>query len=97
MLKFAAGDQTITCTGGHPFWVCGKGWVKARELQAGTRFHGTRGTTPVAAPQPAGKAKTYNLVVADFHTYFVGEPQILSHDNTVSRPTEVLVPGLAKR
>jgi hypothetical protein len=33
-------------------------------------------------------------VVADFHTYFVGEAKILSHDNTIRQPTNAVVPGL---
>ncbi len=39
----------------------------------------------------------YNLVVADFHTYFIGEAKILVHDNTIHQPTDVVVPGLAAR
>jgi len=42
----------------------------------------------------ADAQKTYNLVVADFHTYFVGNARIFTHDNTVRRPTNALVPGL---
>ena len=39
-------------------------------------------------------APTYNLIVADFHTYFVGSSLVLCHDNTHSQPTNVMVPGL---
>ena len=39
-------------------------------------------------------APVYNLVVADFHTYFVGPGMILSHDVTQPAPTNVKVPGL---
>jgi len=35
--------------------------------------------------------------VADFHTYFVGEALILSHDTTPNEPTNALVPGLVER
>ena len=38
----------------------------------------------------------YNLVVADFHTYFVGHSKILSHDNTVRDATDAVVPGLVE-
>ena len=31
---------------------------------------------------------TYNLIVADFHTYFVGNSRLLSHDNTICVPTD---------
>ena len=39
---------------------------------------------------------TYNLVVADFHSYFVGATKVLSHDNTVRAPTGMTLPGVAK-
>ena len=39
-------------------------------------------------------AETYNLVVADFNTYFVGESGILVHDNTPRKPTRAVVPGM---
>ena len=44
-----------------------------------------------------GFGKTYTLVVADFHTYFVGEMKILSHDNTLHSATTITVPGQSKR
>jgi hypothetical protein len=45
----------------------------------------------------AEPAPVYNLVVADFHTYFVGPAMILSHDVLPPRPTNVKVPGLAAK
>ena len=41
-------------------------------------------------------AQTYNLVVADYHTYFVGKTGILSHDVLTPRGTNCLVPGLSR-
>lgn len=95
--KFNAGGDKIVCTGGHPFWICGDGWVMARHLTPGTRFHSVTGTMPVHSVETAGEGRAYNLVVADFHTYFVGDAKILSHDNTIRKPANVLVPGLADR
>lgn len=97
LMKFDAGSETIVCTGGHPFWICGDGWIMARHLAPGTRLHGVTGTGGVASLEEAHKAPAHNLVVADFHTYFVGEARILSHDNTIRRPTSAIVPGLASR
>ena len=34
-----------------------------------------------------------DLIVADFHSYFVGNARVLSHDNTIAPPTESVVPG----
>jgi hypothetical protein len=36
----------------------------------------------------------YNLIVADFDSYFVGDRGILVHDNTPRKPTAALLPGL---
>jgi hypothetical protein len=44
--------------------------------------------------EPAANATVYNLVVADFHTYFVGQTKLLSHDVTPREPTLARVPGL---
>jgi hypothetical protein len=54
-----------------------------------------RGTVRVSNVEKAEFAPTYNLIVADFPTYFVGEGMIFCHDNTVHQPTNSLVPGLA--
>lgn len=69
----------------------------ARHLVPGSRAHGVTGTAQIDTIEPAGKGPAYNLVVADFHTYFVGDAKILSHDNTIRRPTDAIVPGLANR
>ena len=96
LLALEIGPRTVRMTGGHPFWIAGKGWVKARDIKARMAMHDVTGTTAV---RPAGTAKeepTYNLIVADFHTYFVGEAKVLSHDNTPIEPTNALVPGLRR-
>ena len=47
--------------------------------------------------QSAPEAETYNLVVADFNTYFIGSSGILAHDNTPRRPTQAVLPGILKK
>lgn len=87
--------ETLEVTGGHVFWVSGQGWVKARQLQPAMRLHTLKGTVNLESIEPGGKQDTYNLVVADFHTYFTGQQKILTHDNTIRKPTNCIVPGLA--
>ena len=70
--------------------------MKASELAPGMLLHGALSTAPVHSVSTARTEVTYNLIVADFHTYFIGERRLLSHDNTVRRPTAGSVPGLAK-
>jgi hypothetical protein len=94
LLTIQTDCDTIEATGGHFFWVSGIGWVKARDLKPGMRLHTITRTACVEAVENASLQKPYNLVVADFHTYFVGEGRVLSHDTTMHRPTNVTVPGL---
>jgi hypothetical protein len=79
------------------FWVSGKGWVKARDLQEGMRLHAVEGTAEVRSVHPTGAEETHNLVVADFHTYFATKDMLLTHDNTIREPVDQIVPGLARR
>jgi hypothetical protein len=97
LVKLDLLDDTITTSSGHPFWIAGHGWMKARDIGPSMHFHGAAGTTPLVASQPAGTGRVYNLIVADFHSYFVGKAAVLSHDITRRRPTEIPVPGLAAR
>ncbi len=93
--RFVLGDDSIQATGGHRFWVSGSGWTRTRELAADQPMHTTTGTTRITAVEIAEESSTYNLVVADFHTYFVGKSGILSHDVLPPKPTNKVVPGLS--
>jgi hypothetical protein len=97
VFKVHTSGQALQCTGGHLFWVAGEGWTKARNLQSGQTLHCATGTVQVSDVEPAQPQRTYNLVVADFDTYFVGPEKILTHDVTERRPTGSMVPGLAKQ
>lgn len=90
-------DETIVCTGGHRFWCSGTGWLKARDFSPQTLLHTVTGNTPVWSVKRGETAETYNLVVADFHTYFVGRAGILCQDLLIPRGTNNVVPGLARR
>ncbi|HEY2413445.1 MAG TPA: polymorphic toxin-type HINT domain-containing protein [Pirellulaceae bacterium] len=88
-----AGDEIIA-TVGHPFWVAGTGWKMAKELRAGDFLHGLDSAIRIEKVEPAGEDNTYNLVVDDFNTYFVGQQGLLVHDNEFRKPTRAIVPGL---
>jgi hypothetical protein len=90
------GEDLVT-TIGHPFWVAGVGWRMAKELGDAAVLQAVTGAAPLAAVEPAGELEAYNLVVADFNTYFVGESGVLVHDNTPRRPTKVSLPGLVAK
>lgn len=94
--NFRVGGETITASLGHHFWVSGAGWTKMRELSPNQPLHTVTGLQRITAVDDEGKVeKVYNLVVADFHTYFVGKTMVLSHDVMTPALTNVKVPGLA--
>jgi hypothetical protein len=89
--------ETIRTTRGHPFWISGSGWRMAKELQDGAVLHGVTGSAQLTGVEVSGQEEAFNLVVADFNTYFVGESGALVHDNTPRTPTRSIVPGIAAR
>ena len=68
--------------------------MKARDIEPGVNFHGAEGTTRLHGSETAGVGAVYNLIVADFHSYFLGKSMIYSHDITVRKPMDLHVPGL---
>ncbi len=94
-IKIQLKDETIQASGGHPFWVAGKGWVKARDLKPGMALSCVQGSELISSVKVAGKHKLYNLVVEENANYFVGKTRVLSHDNTIQSPTRRLVPGMS--
>ena len=97
VLKFTVGDDNITASLGHHFWVSGLGWQKTRELAPQQPLHTATGMQRVTSVQDDGQIeKVYNLAVADFHTYFVGKSMVLSHDVMTPALTNVKVPGLTE-
>jgi hypothetical protein len=69
------GGELIRTTGEHPFYVHDKGWVPASELQPGDVLSSHDGQWIVVEEvYDTGEYETvYNLRVADWHTYFVGD------------------------
>lgn len=94
MLTITLDGDVITTTLGHPFWVAGTGWRMAKELGDDARLHGINGANRVRSISSAADAEAYNLVVADYSTYFVGDSGVLVHDNTPRQPSQAIVPGV---
>jgi hypothetical protein len=95
LIRIQAAGEELQTSGGHLFWVAGQGWTKSRNIQSGQILHTVSGPAYVSFVESGSEAETYNLVVADFNTYFVGDAKMLSHDNTVRTPTRAIVPGLS--
>lgn len=93
-LRIVAESGEIQATAGHRWFVSGKGWLMTHQLRPNMLLHNARGTTRIDSVDPIEEPqKTFNLVVEEFHTYFVGKSRILSYDNTELKPTLRPVPG----
>ncbi len=93
-LRLRIGHDEIWSTLGHLFWVSGKGWKMAKQLEVGDLIHSVDGAYPVTAIEKGPTVEAHNLVVDQFNTYFVGERPLLVHDNMPHRLTPTIVPGL---
>jgi hypothetical protein len=73
-LHFPDGEL-IRTTPEHPFFVVDHGWTPAGSLKAGDRVVTLIGdSVPVAEVYDTGEWEVvYNLRVAEYHTYFVGD------------------------
>ncbi len=90
-------NETVVCTGGHRFWNSGSGWTKARDLTPQTLLRTVTGNLAVWPAKEGKSAETYNLIVADFHTYFVGKNGLLCQDLLFPAGTNNIAPGLARK
>jgi RHS repeat-associated protein len=95
--------QVIRTTSEHPFWVRGKGWTEAGALQAGDLLPSHDGQwVAVEELRDTGEyAKVYNLRIADYHTYFVGDSSwgfsVWAHNSYTALREEGLDKSQAKR
>lgn len=81
-LYTSCGD--IDTTTNHPFYAIDKGWVAAGDLSEGDEVYLIDGTTAFVTGAELEKLDetilVYNLEVADYNTYFVGDNAVLVHN-----------------
>ena len=78
-----AGEK-IQTTLGHPFYVVGKGWVKAGELKSGDvlkLYDGKEAEINSIYIKESKPVITYNFEVEDSHTYYVTQSDVLVHNS----------------
>lgn len=93
-IRIHSDESNIEATGGHLWWVSGRGWTKSRDLQPGMKLHTATGNVEIReVVEDALPQQTHNLVVDGFHTYFVGPNRVLSYDNSQVKPCLHAVPG----
>lgn len=85
-LREESGRLTETeVTDNHPYWVDGSGWTESLQLRAGMHIATFDGVAAIVVgiEDLHRRELTYNLTVADFHTYFAGESKALVHNTCV--------------
>ena len=89
---FAEGEE-IVCTGGHRFYVEGKGFVEAKDLTKEDKLtlsDGSQVKIEKIEKEELAKAETkYNFEVKDFHTYYVTENDVLVHNTCQLDPNDI--------
>ena len=86
VLYLTIDEEIIETTEDHPFWVEGQGWTSAKLLQPGDVVRLKDGSTQCVddieiVELPEGEyVAVYNFEVADFHTYFVSDYDVLVHN-----------------
>ena len=86
VLYLTIDEEIIETTEDHPFWVEGQGWTSAKLLQPGDVVWLKDGSTQCVddieiVELPEGEyVAVYNFEVADFHTYFVSDYDVLVHN-----------------
>jgi hypothetical protein len=93
--RMSLGATSLQTTPGHPFWVISAGWRLARDLEPGDRLHTLDGPLELQGIETGPSLPAYNLVVSEFHTYFVGDARLLVHDNVAPSEDPVALPGMA--
>ena len=92
---FVEGEE-IVCTGGHRFYVEGKGFVEAKDLTEEDKLtlsDGSQVKIEKIEKEDLAKAETkYNFEVKDFHTYYVTENDVLVH-NTCGKISDTVPEG----
>mgnify|MGYP003495727110 CR=1 FL=1 len=81
-------NETIETTNEHPFWVEEENaFVKAEDLEVGDTLRLRDGETVtlegIESKTSEDITKVYNFQVADWHTYYVTDMDILVHNNCV--------------
>ena len=77
-------ETTINTTDNHPFYVEGKGWVPAIELEAGDVLRTADGSVEIVKDVTIEyldeAVLIYNLEIEGYHTYFVSDESVLVHN-----------------
>ncbi len=82
-----ADKEEIICTGEHPFYIKGRGFVKAESIFEKEEVILYNGNTSIISKIEIEylekEEETYNFEVEDYHTYYVSKYGVLVHNRCV--------------
>jgi hypothetical protein len=93
VLRIGLADETITATLGHRVWVNGHGWEMVKALKPAMTLNASSCGLGISSIDEGEQVACHNLIVDEFHTFFVGRSRLLVHDKTCPRPTVAVTPG----
>ena len=101
--KIYFGNTVLNVTHEHPFYINGK-WIKAEELRTGDKLTTLLGEGEVTYSidsivfyRNQGELKVYNLIIEDYHTYYVSESNVLVHNGNPCSFSYKYEKGVLKR
>ncbi|MBR4032660.1 MAG: HNH endonuclease [Clostridia bacterium] len=86
LVHITIANETISCSPTHPFWIMGKGWVEAQALTTQDKVYLLNGDTQEISSlrkevlQDPVPVYNFEVGAEGYHTYFVGENQVLVHN-----------------
>ncbi|QEF98220.1 hypothetical protein Mal15_22690 [Stieleria maiorica] len=92
-MRITVAGEEITSTDGHPFWVIGKGWTMAKDLNPGDRLQSIGESKAIEVTEGGTSVEAHNLIVDNTNAYFVGNAGILVHDNILRTASRIPIPG----
>jgi RHS repeat-associated protein len=102
-LRSASGDiETFGATEDHPWFTIARTWVETRDLKVGDLIETATGQDfSLVSIQLSGKTvQTYNLSVADHHTFLIGQHHLVVHNTFCPiklAAADAKYPGKAKK
>jgi hypothetical protein len=80
------GEEKLSTTWNHPYYVKDKGWVQAKDLKRGETMISAKGSmlTLKDITIEERDETVYNFEVEDNHTYYVGKDGVLVHNDNYS-------------
>jgi len=85
-----SGGEEISATDGHPFYIADEDarWLQAKDLDVGDLLVNRDGDKLpiVQLSSETRNSIVYNLTVANTHTFYVGEQNLLAHNSTCRIP-----------